>query len=360
MPSSGGTGTCCRPSGAGWARPGRRRGRSGPSARCASGPWPAPARSKALARGPVPEEALAGLTQGQREAVRLILESRDRVVGVQGYAGTGKTTMLRRAASLMGERRVLGLAPSASAARTLSRETGLACRTLQWFLTRCGEVADGVADAQTLGRLRQRYRGAVVVVDEMSLAGTAQARALLRIADRLEVARLVLVGDSRQLRGVQAGQPFRQMQEAGMAVAEMDELRRQRDPDLKAAVQNMIEGEPGEALERLGSNLQELPAEEIARIAAALWLRLSPGARGRDGAAGADARAQGRGRGSGARGAGGRGRAPRRLHGDRDARAAQPDAGRDGRPAQLARGRHRALQPRDEALPHSARTTPAR
>ena len=233
----------------------------------------------ALARRAVSEEALAGLSEGQREAVRLILESRDRVVGVQGYAGTGKTTMLRRAASLMGERRVLGLAPSASAARTLARETGLACRTLQWFLTRCGEVADGVADAETLGRLRERYRGAVVVVDEMSLAGTAQARALLRIADRLEVARLVLVGDSRQLRGVQAGQPFRQMQEAGMAVAEMDELRRQRDPDLKAAVQNMIEGEPGEALERLGSNLQELQAEEIARMAAELWLRLSPEAR---------------------------------------------------------------------------------
>ena len=234
---------------------------------------------KALARGAVSEEALEGLTDGQREAVRLILESRDRVVGVQGYAGTGKTTMLRRAASCMGERRVLGLAPSASAARTLSRETGLACRTLQWFLTRCREVADGVADAETLAALRGRYRGAVVVVDEMSLAGTAQARALLRIADRLEVARLVLVGDSRQLRGVQAGQPFRQMQQAGMATAEMDELRRQRDPDLKAAIQDMIEGEPGEALERLGSNLQEFPAEEIAGMAAGLWLRLSPGAR---------------------------------------------------------------------------------
>ena len=232
-----------------------------------------------LARGPVPEEAVEGLTEGQREAVRLILESRDRVVGVQGYAGTGKTTMLRRAVSCMAERRVLGLAPSASAARTLSRETGLACRTLQWFLTRCQEVSDGVADARTLAALRERYRGAVVVVDEMSLAGTAQARALLRIADRLEVARLVLVGDSRQLRGVQAGQPFRQMQQAGMAVAEMDDIRRQQNPDLLAAVQDMVEGEPGEALERLGGNLRELPAEEIARIAAALWLRLSPGAR---------------------------------------------------------------------------------
>ena len=234
---------------------------------------------KPLARRPVSDEALAGLSEGQREAVRSIVESRDRVLGVQGHAGSGKTAMLRRAVSGMGGRRVLGLAPSASAARTLSRETGLACRTLQWFLTRCREVADGVADRETLAGLRERYRGAVVVVDEMSLVGTAQARSLLRIAERLDIARLVLVGDRRQLRGVEAGQPFRQMQQAGMAVAELDELRRQRDPDLKAVVQDMIEGEPGEALARLGSNLQELPAEEIARIAAELWLRLSLEAR---------------------------------------------------------------------------------
>ncbi|MCY4504116.1 MAG: ATP-binding domain-containing protein, partial [Alphaproteobacteria bacterium] len=51
------------------------------------------------------------------------------------------------------------------------------------------------------------------------------------------------------------------------------------DPDLKAAVEDMIEGEPGAALERLGSNLQEVPAEEIAGLAARLWLRLSPEAR---------------------------------------------------------------------------------
>ncbi len=234
---------------------------------------------KPLAAHAVPEEALAGLSDGQREAVRSILESRDRVLGVQGHAGSGKTVMLRRAVSCLGGRPVLGLAPSASAAGTLSRETGLACRTLQWFLTRCREVADGVADADTLVRLKERYGGAVVVVDEMSLAGTAQARSLLRIAERLEVARLVLVGDKRQLRGVEAGQPFRQMQQAGMGVVEMDELRRQRDPDLRAAVGEMIEGEPGAALARLGGNLREVPAEEIAGVAAGLWLRLSAEAR---------------------------------------------------------------------------------
>ena len=36
------------------------------------------------------------LNEGQKEAVKTILSSKDRVIGVQDYAGTGKTTMLKR------------------------------------------------------------------------------------------------------------------------------------------------------------------------------------------------------------------------------------------------------------------------
>ena len=232
-----------------------------------------------LIASPIADDALGGLTDGQREAARLILGSRDRTVGVQGYAGTGKTVVLRAVAALARERRVIGLAPSASAARTLAGETGLGCRTLQWFLARCREVADGVADAESLDALKKQYADSLLIVDEMSLAGTAQARALLRIAERLSVAHLVLVGDSRQLRGVEAGQPFGQLQRAGMATVVMDEVRRQRNPDLKAAVLDMMEGAPAEALERLGGNLLEVPAEALGETAARLWLRLSPEAR---------------------------------------------------------------------------------
>ena len=127
-----------------------------------------------------------------------------------------------------------------------------------------------------LAALRERFEGSILVADEMSMASTAQTFALMRIASRLGVGRLVLVGDRKQLRAVEAGQPFRQLQEAGMATALMDDIRRQRDPVLKAAVRNAAAGEPRRALDRLGDNVVELPAEELAETAARLWLELSP------------------------------------------------------------------------------------
>ena len=74
---------------------------------------------KALRNGP--------LTHGQKAAVKLIVSAQDRTIGVQGYAGTGKTTMLSRARALLEKKgfTVRGLAPSASAARTLAAEAGI-------------------------------------------------------------------------------------------------------------------------------------------------------------------------------------------------------------------------------------------
>src|SRR5690606_6676798 len=76
----------------------------------------------------------AGLNRGQQEAASLILTTPDRVVGVQGLAGTGKTFMLETARKLAEEGgfQVLGLAPSASAARELAK-TGIKSETLAAF-----------------------------------------------------------------------------------------------------------------------------------------------------------------------------------------------------------------------------------
>ena len=220
----------------------------------------------------------AGLTEGQEEAVRTALLARDRIVGVQGWAGTGKTTMLRHVRELVGQRSVLGLAPSAAAARVLEREAGMHARTLQWFLARFEAVGH---DGAGRGELREWVSGSVVVLDEASMVSTDQMRSLLRAAGALDVARLVLVGDRSQLRAVEAGQPFRLLQEAGMTTATMDDIRRQRRPALREAVRAVLAGEPGEAVELLGSSVHEVPYDALGEKAAQAWLELPPAARER-------------------------------------------------------------------------------
>ncbi len=228
---------------------------------------------KALRNGP--------LTHGQREAVKLILTDSDRVVGVQGYAGTGKTRMLKRARALLEKRgyNVKGLAPSASAARTLEAEAGIASETLQRFLTRNADVAGGRLKRKAQKQLRAGYAKTALVVDEGSLASTREVRKLLRIAQTLRLPRVVLVGDAKQLDAVDAGKPFAQLQAAGMKTAVMEEIMRQRDQDLKAAVESTLSGDVKSAFEKLGSNVAEVKPDNLAGAAAARWLALPPEAR---------------------------------------------------------------------------------
>ena len=221
------------------------------------------------------------LNEGQKEAVKGILASKDRVVGVQGYAGTGKTTMLGRMRDLAESRnyRVVGLAPSASAARTLEAESGIASETLQRFLARHAGIVEGRGTPKGLRNLRAAFDKTLLVVDESSLASTKQMRDLLKVATVLRVPRVVLVGDEKQLDGVEAGAPFAQLKRAGMRTATMEEIVRQRDADLKEAVRASLAGEVKTAFEKLGGRVSEAPKSELGMKVATRWLKGSPSER---------------------------------------------------------------------------------
>ena len=235
---------------------------------------------KAIMRGWVAETKLhrGRLNEGQKAAVKTILTAKDRVIGVQGYAGTGKTTMLKRLRVLAESRgqRVIGLAPSASAANTLEQESGIASETLQRFLARHAGVIECRGTSRGIRRLRGQFAKTVLVVDESSLASSEQMRGLLRAATTLRLTRVILVGDEKQLGAVEAGKPFAQLRAAGMQTVVMDEILRQRDAELKEAVRASLAGEVKTAFAKLGGSIAQVDRDAIGALAAARWLDLSP------------------------------------------------------------------------------------
>jgi conjugative relaxase-like TrwC/TraI family protein len=195
------------------------------------------------------------LNDDQRGVVAHVLSSRDRVIGVQGGAGTGKTTALRSVRELAEAQglRLVGVAPSKGAARELAG-SGMESQTLAWHATK--NYAG--LDARTL-----------VVLDEAGMVSARDMLALLTAADQAG-ARVVLVGDVQQLKAVEAGKPFAQLQAAGMSCAELREIQRQQDPQLKTAVELAAAGNVPASLERLQSHKVEIERHQDrhARIAA--------------------------------------------------------------------------------------------
>ena len=220
------------------------------------------------------------LNEGQRDAARTILLSPHRTVGVQGHASAGKTTMLRTVAELAEERQIVGLAPSASAAHVLAAEADIPARTLQGFLTRYRDVGDGIASPEKTEEARRALGGSVLILDEASMVGTVQMRALTRIAAQTDVARLALIGDRRQLRAVEAGPTLRPV--AGRRDADGTHGRGGASARCGFAAKRYCtwwRTSPRMAVEELGNGVLEMEGDELGPAAARLWLGLDPGLR---------------------------------------------------------------------------------
>jgi conjugative relaxase-like TrwC/TraI family protein len=191
------------------------------------------------------------LNRAQKSVVEDVLSAPDRIQGIQGFAGSGKTTTLtaiRSAAEREGHQ-VQGFAPTSRAARQL-KEAGIEAGTLQAFLVR----------GQDYERNPEQKR--LFFIDESSLASTNQMREFLSRLGAND--RVLLIGDTRQHQGVEAGRPFEQLQEAGMRTAKLDEIARQQDPALKSAVELLATGQVSAALDTLQQQgrVKEIPNAE--------------------------------------------------------------------------------------------------
>ncbi|MEM8714326.1 MAG: MobF family relaxase, partial [Cyanobacteria bacterium P01_G01_bin.4] len=179
-------------------------------------------------------------TSGQVDAVKLAATTRDRFVAWQGVAGSGKTTALQQVSKLANSAgySVKAFAPTAKATKVLSDELGI--------------------QGQTVARLVRRQPKAegkpqLWIVDEAGMLSADAGQKIVRQAVQAN-ARVMFVGDTRQLSAVEAGNPFKSLQQAGMKTAYLTISRRQKNPGLKSAVDLAARGDIESSVKELERN----------------------------------------------------------------------------------------------------------
>ena len=187
------------------------------------------------------------MTKGQIDMVHAALgiTHDSRITCVQGDPGTGKTTGMQavRIAAEQAGWRVLGLAPSDKARDELAA-AGVKSETIQY-----GRVSNSwwePIDAKTL-----------IIIDESGMVDSRTMNDTLEKA-QTKGARLVAIGDIKQLLSVEAGTPFKLMCEVAKnnsSLVKMDEMSRARNDhmqrlhvfsrdDQAASLRKLMEGGP--------------------------------------------------------------------------------------------------------------------
>lgn len=205
------------------------------------------------------------LGEDQRTALHSIATSGRTLDMLIGPAGAGKTTAMH-ALRLAWEHQhgrgsVVGLAPSAAAARELAEDLGIATEnTAKWL------------HEHRAGRTTLRARQ-LIIIDEASLAGTFTLDRISTLAADAG-AKVLLVGDWAQLQSVDAGGAFRMLIEARPDAPELSDVHRFQHAWEKDASLNLRDGHL-QALDAYGSHDRIVGGDSDAMTDAAYsaWLR---------------------------------------------------------------------------------------
>ena len=186
----------------------------------------------------------SSITDEQKTAVRHITQRQGNIQAVSGMAGTGKSYMLGAAkdAYELDGQKVLGAALSGKAAQGLEEGSGIQSDTIHKRL----------ADIEK-GRLELKPN-TVLVVDEAGMVGTRQMERLVSHTQEAG-AKLVLVGDARQLQPVEAGGPFKAIAES-VGEAKLTSIRRQDEAWARDAVHKFADGNARAGLEEFAKRGQ--------------------------------------------------------------------------------------------------------
>lgn len=228
---------------------------------------------RSLPSRPLSERTVASAENGlggeQKQALRHVTQSKGSVQIVSGLAGTGKTSMLRAAREAFEREgfQVIGTCLSGKAAEGLESGSGIKSSTIakliglpelgyrgdlektpiEHFTTRARDIGRAAVGKEPWGAEPIRLTPkTVLVVDEAGMVGTRQ---LEKLTEKVlsAGAKLILVGDERQLQAIEAGGPFASLgNRLGRAI--LSDIQRQREPWAKEAVRKLAEGDAKAAL----------------------------------------------------------------------------------------------------------------
>jgi hypothetical protein len=203
------------------------------------------------------------LSKGQKDAIEMICTTKDRFTTIQGFAGTGKSTMLEQAQAIKDKSTIigsvkeimaksdnniefLGLAPTIKATSEL-QDKGINSQTMQSFLA--DEVSFGRHPKDTAKNTN--YANKLILLDEFSMASNKDILTFEELVNN-NGAKSVYLGDVKQLGSQESGSPIELMMRKGVIqVTQMNEIKRQQTKPYLNAIKSLVNGDVSEAFENL-------------------------------------------------------------------------------------------------------------
>ena len=192
-----------------------------------------------------------GLNKAQSAALKYFVNNRDGVMLCQGDAGVGKTYTVKALKETIDQDiSIRGLAPSAAAAGELNKGADINCQTLDAYLNI---------------PIKSLPKKELIVVDEAGMISSNQMKKLLERGKQTN-SRILLIGDTKQLAAVQAGSPFKLLQEKlTLPTININQNVRQQNLQLKEVVAHLSTGEIKQGYQKLNKqgSIKQIPIDSL-------------------------------------------------------------------------------------------------